>query len=128
MTTITVPKDAPLRHATTALTAAGIGIAEVRDIPHGHQIRGTASQVVNVYTTGKVVVQGPGTAAVQAAFARYQPDSVTAPPAPIAAPKPAPIKPNVATADPVDVPEHTPRRPANWSDRAWNGRDDDVPF
>lgn len=119
MTTISVPKDNPLHHATAALAVAGIAIAEVRDIPHGHQIRGVGGEILNVYATGRAVAQGKNIAAVQAAFARYRPDSVPAPSAPVAAPKLAPIKPAMAPAEPVDVPEHTPRRPANWTTLPW---------
>ena len=43
----------------SALSAHGLGISDIREIDHGHQISLASGTKLNCYSSGKVVVQGP---------------------------------------------------------------------
>ncbi len=44
---------------SAALTAHGLGVADTRDIDHGHQISLANGTKVNCYSSGRALVQGP---------------------------------------------------------------------
>ena len=58
-----MPRERPNMHtaatATRALQAAGFDVIATREIEHGTQLRVDDANVVNVYSTGKTLPQGP---------------------------------------------------------------------
>ena len=102
-----------LEQAHDTLLLGGIEIIETREIPHGWQLRGANGEVVNVYSTGKVIVQGRNAAAVKALLDARPPE------------RSAVVKPNAPPEKELEEPEVLSRRPANWSD-VW--AEGDVPF
>lgn len=58
----------PVAAVSAALERAGLEVFTSGPIQHGHQFRVVGGVTVNVYGTGKAVVQGPSTAAAEAAL------------------------------------------------------------
>ena len=109
-----------LDHASDVLTRAGYDITETRDLQHGWQLRCAGGEVVCVYTTGKVVAQGKGAAAVGALF------TANPMPKPGAVAKPKRVAAAVETpwSEPNDQ-EFGSRYPPGWSE-TWS--EGDIPF
>ncbi len=120
----------PLARAVAILDAAGIAINERRDLPHGAQLRLENGAIVNVYTTGSVVVQGPSAAAAPVRKAFEAAGSLKSPKA-----KAAPVGWSTSTAAPA-TPPNEPQAPLptasrlhpRWTDKPADPDDDTPPW
>lgn len=109
----------PLDHAQDLLMVSGLHVNEIRDIPHGHQLRCEGGEIVNVYHSGAVVPGGRNMAAVKALFERNPgprpgKQKKAAPPAPVATPQKAAVEEPVTR--PQEAAEETSGKHPEWSD------------
>lgn len=111
-----------VEHVRDVLEAAGLEVAEVRELPTGlgWQVRCAGGEMVCAYRTGKAVAQGKNAPMVKALLEKAGPVAR----APVArTPAAAPAVRAPQRVVPVDSPaeSHVSRRHPDWTEEPWDG-------